>query len=55
MIAMVTTQDETVQLRRLVEFASDVAELANQRPDLDLRALVDDLVADLMTINTEED
>jgi hypothetical protein len=30
----VTVQDETVQLRRLVEFASDVAELATERPDL---------------------
>jgi hypothetical protein len=41
MTAMVTAQDETVQLRRLVEFAADVAELANERPDLDLRVLVD--------------
>jgi hypothetical protein len=44
MTTLVTTQeDETVQ-KRLVEFASDVAELAAERRDLDLRALIDDLI-----------
>jgi hypothetical protein len=55
MTAMVTVQDETVQLRRLIEFASDVAELANERPDLDLRNLVDDLHHDLIRFTTDEE
>jgi hypothetical protein len=50
---MVTAQDETVQLRRLVEFASDVTRLADERRDLELRNLIDDLIEDLIT--AEED
>jgi len=38
---------EALELARLVEFAGDVAQLADRRLDLDLRALVDDLHADL--------
>lgn len=29
----------TVQIKRMTEFASDVTRLADERPDLDLRAL----------------
>ncbi len=28
-------------MRRLIEFASDTAQLADQRPDLELRELID--------------
>jgi hypothetical protein len=42
MVAVPVT--DTAQMRRLVEFASDVAELADQRADLDLRDLIDGLV-----------
>ena len=31
---------DTVQLRRLIEFAADVNRPADQRADLDLRALI---------------
>ena len=40
---MVETIVDTARIRRLTEFATDVAHLANQRLDLDLRRLVDDL------------
>ena len=46
---------DTAQTKRLVEFAADVSELANERPDLELRELIDDLHHDLMTVNNEED
>jgi hypothetical protein len=38
---------DTEQMKRLTEFAADVHELANERPNLELRELVDDLHADL--------
>ena len=44
---------DTVQMRRMTEFASDVTRLADERPDLDLRALVDDLHADLLEAEGE--
>ena len=40
--------DPTQQMRRLVEFASDVTRLADERGDTELRVLVDDLHADLI-------
>ena len=46
---------ETVRTRRLTEFAADVTRLADQRPDLDLRALTDDLHADLIKLKEDED
>jgi hypothetical protein len=46
---------DTAQMKRLTDFASDVLQLAAKRPDLELRELIDDLVADLMTITDEED
>ena len=45
---------DTVQMKRLIDFAADVHELANERPDLELRDLIDDLHRDL-TVNAEED
>ena len=45
---------ESAQSRRLVEFAGDVAELADRRRDLELRELIDRLHADLIRL-TEED
>ncbi len=47
------TIDDTARIRRLTEFATDAAHLADERLDLDLRALVDDLFRDL--IELEED
>jgi len=38
---------DTAQIRRLTEFASDVLELADERPDIELRELIDGLHADL--------
>jgi hypothetical protein len=46
---------ETVKVKRMTEFAADVAHLADQRPDLDLRVLVDDLHADLLALKGDED
>ena len=53
MIAVPIT--ETVRTKRMTEFAADVTRLADQRPDLDLRALVDDLHADLLVLRGEDD
>jgi hypothetical protein len=56
MTAMVAVPiTDTAQMKRLTEFAADVAELANERPDRELRELIDDLHHDLMTVNNEED
>ncbi len=44
---------DTARLRRLTEFATDTAHLADQRPDLDLRRLVDDLHRDLIELEEE--
>ena len=46
---------ETVKVKRMTEFATDIAHLADQRPDLDLRALVDELHADLIHLTSEEE
>ena len=45
---------ETVRTRRLTEFAADVTRLADQRPDLDLRALIDDLYRDLTHLEEDD-
>ena len=45
---------DTVQMKRLTEFAADVLELANHRPDLELRDLIDALHADLIRLTEEE-
>ncbi|MGH2974644.1 MAG: hypothetical protein ACRDLL_07235 [Solirubrobacterales bacterium] len=45
---------DTVQMKRLAEFAADALELADDRPDLELRELIDRLHADLIRL-TEED
>jgi len=51
-IATLTSQrqevEEAMELARLVEFAADVNQLANERIDLELRRLVDDLHVDLL-------
>jgi hypothetical protein len=39
MPAMTAVPADTAQMRRLVEFASDVTELADRRRDLELREL----------------
>ena len=45
---------ETAQMRRLIEFASDTAQLADQRLDLELRELVDDVYRDLQDLTKED-
>jgi hypothetical protein len=39
--------EDTARVRRLTEFATNVAHLADRRADLDLRRLIDDLHRDL--------
>jgi hypothetical protein len=51
---MVAVPIDTVQMLRLVEFASDVLELADERRDLELHELVSELHADLM-VRAEDD
>jgi hypothetical protein len=46
---------DTVQMQRLIEFASDVNRLADQRVDLDLRELIDHLHADLIKLRSDDD
>ena len=50
----VPISDKVQMEKRLTEFASDVLELADVRPDLELRDLIDRLHADLIRL-TEED
>lgn len=46
---------ESAQMRRLVEFAGDVAQLAGKRHnDAELLELVDDLHADLLELKDED-
>jgi hypothetical protein len=42
-----------VRTKRLIEFASHVGRLADQRLDLELRALIDDLHRDLIDLEEE--
>lgn len=44
---------DTARIKRLIEFTSDVAQLADQRLDLDLRRLVDGVYRDLITMEEE--
>jgi hypothetical protein len=44
---------DTAELRRLTEFAADVAQLADRRADLDLRDLIDRLYADLLDLKED--
>ena len=46
---------ETVKIKRMTEFAAGIAHLADQRPDLDLRVLIDDLYRDLIHLTSEEE
>jgi len=45
---------DAAEMRRLIEFATDAAHLADQRRDLDLRALIDDLHRDLLAMKGED-
>lgn len=53
MTTLAPTADDTARIKRLTEFATAALDLADRRADLDLRALIDDLHADL--IRLEED
>jgi hypothetical protein len=44
---------DAVRITRLIRFASDALDLADRRADLDLRALIDDLHADLIRLQEE--
>jgi hypothetical protein len=41
--------------RRLIEFASDVTRLADERRDVELRELVAELHADLLALRDDDD
>jgi hypothetical protein len=45
--------EDTARIRRLTEFAADAAHLADDRADLDLRRLIDDLYRDLSDLEEE--
>ena len=47
------TIGDTARIRRLTEFATDAAHLADERIDLDLRRLIDDLYRDLSDLEEE--
>jgi hypothetical protein len=49
-----TIPTDTATMRRLIEFASDTAQLANERIDLDLRELIDGLYADLLVLKGDD-
>jgi hypothetical protein len=49
------TPAEEATRRRLIEFASDAAQLADQRPDLELRLLIEGLHADLLQLREDAD
>jgi hypothetical protein len=44
---------DTVQMRRVLEFAGDATELADRRCDVELRDLIDRLHADLLELKDE--
>jgi hypothetical protein len=46
---------DTATMRRLTEFASDVAQLADARIDLELRELIDKLHADLLVLRPDDE
>jgi len=48
-----TTTDDTARIKRLTEFATDAAHLADERVDLDLRQLVDGLHRDLIELEEQ--
>ncbi|HSJ18299.1 MAG TPA: hypothetical protein VK920_09415 [Solirubrobacterales bacterium] len=50
-----TMTADTAELRRLVQFASDAAELADRRRDAELRELIADLHADLLALRDDDD
>jgi hypothetical protein len=47
------TIEDMARIKRLTEFATDAAQMADQRRDLDLRQLVDDLYRDLIDLEEE--
>lgn len=46
---------DTAQLRRLIRFAGDVTQLADERRDAALRELVSELHADLLGLRGDDD
>lgn len=45
---------DTAAMKRLTEFASEATRLADERPDLELRELIDRLHADLLVLKEED-
>jgi hypothetical protein len=54
MTATMVTDPITDTAKRLTEFAADVSQLANERRDLELRNLVDQVHSDLLRIEEED-
>jgi hypothetical protein len=46
---------DTAKIKRLTVFAADVHELANERPGLERRDLIDELHADLLLLRGDDD
>jgi hypothetical protein len=46
---------DTAQMKRLIKFASDAAELADRRRDVELRDLIGNLHADLLVLRGNDD
>ena len=55
METIAVTITDPFEVMRLAEFAADVLELADQRPDLELRDLIDRLHADLLDLRSDDD
>jgi hypothetical protein len=48
MVTVPSADDTAQQMNRMVKFAAAVTELADERRDIELRNLIDELHADLM-------
>jgi hypothetical protein len=46
---------DTAQMKRLIEFAADAAELAERRRDIELRELIASLHHDLLVLRGDDD
>ena len=47
--------EEALELARLVEFAGDVAQLADERRDAAVRELVNELQADILVLRSDDE
>jgi hypothetical protein len=50
-----TIATDTAEIKRLTEFASDVTRLTDERQDIELRAIIDNLHIDLLALRGDDD